>query len=121
LAEFFDKDLLQLFRRSQQYLCWPLLLRRFIERTKAWAHFDIHAWTPKAKPGRPEGAEVLAARLHYDLIEARFRTGTSAEPSEAKGHKFVRRAKGPSAKVVPPTTLYHRRLGYESCRAAPVF
>jgi leucyl aminopeptidase len=36
-----------------------LFLRRFIKRTKAWAH----AWTPNAKPGRPEGAEVLAVRL----------------------------------------------------------
>jgi leucyl aminopeptidase len=36
---------------------------RFVERSKAWAHVDIRAWTPKAKPGRPEGAEVQAARL----------------------------------------------------------
>jgi leucyl aminopeptidase len=49
-----------------------LFLRRFIKRTKAWARFDIQAWTPNAKPGRPEGAEVPAARLLYDLLEARF-------------------------------------------------
>jgi leucyl aminopeptidase len=49
-----------------------LFLRRFIKRTKALAHVDIHASTPKAKPGRPEGAEVLAARLLYDFIEGRF-------------------------------------------------
>jgi leucyl aminopeptidase len=48
-----------------------LFLRRFVERAKAWAHFDIFAWTPKAKPGRPEGAEIQAARLLYDLIEER--------------------------------------------------
>jgi leucyl aminopeptidase len=49
-----------------------LFLRRFVERTKSWAHFDIYAWTPKAKPGRPEGAEVQTARLLYDLLEARY-------------------------------------------------
>jgi leucyl aminopeptidase len=52
-----------------------LFLRRFVERAKAWAHFDIYAWTPKAAPGRPEGAEVQAARLLYDLIEARYGVG----------------------------------------------
>jgi hypothetical protein len=41
---------------------WPLFFRRFVERTKAWAHVAIHAWTPKAKPaGR--NAEVLAVSL----------------------------------------------------------
>jgi leucyl aminopeptidase len=49
-----------------------LFLRRFVEKAKSWAHFDIFAWTPNAKPGRPEGAEVQAARLLYDLIEERF-------------------------------------------------
>jgi hypothetical protein len=70
--KFFDKDLLQLFRRSQQYFWWALFLRRFAERTKALAHVDIHARTPKAKPGRPEGAQVLAIRLLYDLLDAHF-------------------------------------------------
>jgi leucyl aminopeptidase len=52
-----------------------LFLRRFVERTVSWAHFDIYAWTPKAKPGRPEGAEVQAARLLHDLLEARYGAG----------------------------------------------
>ncbi|HET6375610.1 MAG TPA: leucyl aminopeptidase family protein [Methylocella sp.] len=49
-----------------------LFLRRFVERARAWAHFDIYAWTPQDAPGRPEGAEIQAARLLYDLIEARY-------------------------------------------------
>ncbi|HET6378269.1 MAG TPA: leucyl aminopeptidase family protein, partial [Methylocella sp.] len=49
-----------------------LFLRRFVERAKSWAHFDIYAWTPQDAPGRPEGAEIQAARLLYDLIEARY-------------------------------------------------
>ena len=52
-----------------------LFLRRFVERTVSWAHFDIYAWTPKAKPGHPEGAEVQAARLLHDLLEARYGAG----------------------------------------------
>jgi leucyl aminopeptidase len=49
-----------------------LFLRRFVERTKAWAHFDIYGWNPSAKSGRPEGGEVQAARLLFDLFEQRF-------------------------------------------------
>lgn len=52
-----------------------LFLRRFVEKAKAWAHFDIYAWTQKAAPGRPEGAEVQVARLLYDLIEERIAAG----------------------------------------------
>ena len=58
-----------------------LFLRRFVERTASWAHFDIFAWTPKTAPGRPEGAEVQTARLLYDLIEARYGAGTGADQS----------------------------------------
>jgi len=40
-----------------------LFLRRFVEKAKAWAHFDIYAWTPTAKSGRREGGEIQVARL----------------------------------------------------------
>ena len=33
----------------------PAPLRR---RAKSWLHLDIFAWTPSAKPGRPEGADA---------------------------------------------------------------
>ncbi len=49
-----------------------LFLRRFVERAKAWAHFDIYAWTPAEKPARPEGGEIQVARLLFDLIESRY-------------------------------------------------
>ncbi|MDR3408184.1 MAG: leucyl aminopeptidase family protein [Methylovirgula sp.] len=54
-----------------------LFLKRFVEKAKAWTHFDIYAWTPSAKPGRPEGAEVQAARLIFDLLENRYGTRAS--------------------------------------------
>ena len=34
-----------------------LFLRRFVGDV-SWAHFDVFAWTPKPKPGRPKGGEV---------------------------------------------------------------
>ena len=42
------------------------------KRAKAWLHFDIYAWTPTAKPGRPEGGECQAARALYALLAARY-------------------------------------------------
>jgi leucyl aminopeptidase len=48
-----------------------LFLRRFVA-AKAWVHLDIFAWTPAAKPGRPEGAECQSARALYALLCARY-------------------------------------------------
>ncbi len=48
-----------------------LFLRRFVEKTKSWVHFDIYAWNPTAKSARPEGGDVQTARALFDLIEAR--------------------------------------------------
>ena len=49
-----------------------LFLRRFIERTRSWAHFDIYGWNPSTKPARPEGGDAQTARLLYGLLEARY-------------------------------------------------
>ena len=48
-----------------------LFLRRFVT-AKSWLHLDIFAWTPTAKPGRPEGAECQTARALYSLLYARY-------------------------------------------------
>jgi leucyl aminopeptidase len=48
-----------------------LFLRKFIT-AKSWLHLDIFAWTPAAKPGRPEGAELQSARALYALLCARY-------------------------------------------------
>ena len=48
-----------------------LFLRRFVAEPERWAHFDVYCWNAAAKPGRPEGGDIQAARLLYDLIEAR--------------------------------------------------
>jgi leucyl aminopeptidase len=49
-----------------------LFLKRFVSNAKAFAHFDIYAWTPAAKPARPEGGECQAARGLFALIKARY-------------------------------------------------
>lgn len=48
-----------------------IFLRRFVERTKAHVHFDVHAWNLSTMPGKPEGGEVHAARLIYTLAKER--------------------------------------------------
>jgi leucyl aminopeptidase len=48
-----------------------LFMRRFVT-VKSWLHVDLFAWTPVAKPGRPEGGECQSARAIYALLEARF-------------------------------------------------
>jgi leucyl aminopeptidase len=46
-----------------------LFLNRFVERAQSYAHFDIYAWNPSTRPGRPEGGECQAARLTYALAK----------------------------------------------------
>ena len=48
-----------------------LFLRRFVD-APSWLHLDIFAWTPSAKPGRPEGAELQSARALYAMLCARY-------------------------------------------------
>jgi leucyl aminopeptidase len=48
-----------------------LFMRRFVT-IKSWLHVDLFAWTPSAKPGRPEGGECQAARALYALLAARY-------------------------------------------------
>ncbi len=49
-----------------------LFMKRFVSAAKSWLHFDIYAWTPAAKPGRPEGGECQAARAVYALLKDRY-------------------------------------------------
>lgn len=44
-----------------------LFLARFVEKAKTHVHFDIYAWNPAAKPGRPQGgaAQTILALDRY--------------------------------------------------------
>jgi leucyl aminopeptidase len=57
-----------------------LFLGRFVAKAKAWAHFDIAAWSDRPKPGRRKGAEANCARAIYALLRERY--GKSAAPLE---------------------------------------
>ncbi len=49
-----------------------LFLKRFVDRAKAYVHFDIFAWTPAARPGRPKGGEAQAMRALFAVIRNRY-------------------------------------------------
>ena len=48
-----------------------LFLRRFVE-ARSWLHFDIFAWNASAKPARPEGGELMAARALFAVLKERY-------------------------------------------------
>jgi leucyl aminopeptidase len=51
-----------------------LFLNRFVEKAKAWVHFDIPAWIDRPRPGRRKGAEASCARAIYAMLKEHYRT-----------------------------------------------
>jgi leucyl aminopeptidase len=49
-----------------------LFLRRFVEKAGAHVHFDIFAWVPTAKPGRPKGGEQQGMRALFSYLTERY-------------------------------------------------
>ncbi len=49
-----------------------LFLRRFVPKETAWAHLDVFAWRPSAKPGRPKGGDAYALRAAYRMLKGRY-------------------------------------------------
>lgn len=49
-----------------------LFLRRFVENTPNFVHFDIYGWTPAAKPARPKGGACQGPRALLSVIENRY-------------------------------------------------
>ena len=49
-----------------------LFLQRFVPASVLWAHLDFMAWNLSTKPGRPEGAEAMAVRAAFRMIEDRY-------------------------------------------------
>jgi leucyl aminopeptidase len=45
-----------------------LFLKRFVRKAGNWVHFDVFAWTPVARPGRPFGGEAQGIRALYALL-----------------------------------------------------
>ena len=53
-----------------------LFLRRFVPKDIAWAHFDLFAWRPVAKPGRPKGGDAMSLRAVWATLKARYASGS---------------------------------------------
>jgi leucyl aminopeptidase len=49
-----------------------LFLQRFVTRSRAWAHVDVFAWSPRTRPGRPEGALGQGMRAAFAAVAARY-------------------------------------------------
>ena len=49
-----------------------LFLKRFVEKTPSWAHFDIFSWNPTDCPHGPTGGEAQVIRALEKVISARF-------------------------------------------------
>ncbi len=49
-----------------------LFLQKFAPATGVWAHMDIFAWNPRARPGWPEGGEAQAMRACFEMLSRRF-------------------------------------------------
>jgi leucyl aminopeptidase len=49
-----------------------LFLKRFVDKAKAWAHFDVYAWNPKPRAHGPAGGEIQAARALFELLSERY-------------------------------------------------
>jgi leucyl aminopeptidase len=52
-----------------------LFLSEFVDEGISWAHLDIMAWNPTARPGRPEGGEAMAMRTAFATIRERYTGG----------------------------------------------
>ncbi|MBE9557648.1 MAG: leucyl aminopeptidase family protein [Proteobacteria bacterium] len=52
-----------------------LFLAEFVDDGVSWAHLDIMAWNPAARPGRPEGGEAMAMRAAFATIKERYAGG----------------------------------------------
>jgi leucyl aminopeptidase len=49
-----------------------LFLKQFVAQARAYVHFDIFAWTPQSRPGRPKGGEAQGQRALFTVIRDRF-------------------------------------------------
>jgi len=49
-----------------------LFLDRFIAAGQTWAHFDLFAWNPTARPGRPKGGAATGLAAAWGLLSARY-------------------------------------------------
>ncbi|MBO6724919.1 MAG: leucyl aminopeptidase family protein [Rhizobiaceae bacterium] len=49
-----------------------LFLRRFVEKARSWAHFDVFGWSPQERPHCPVGGEAQAIRALDSVIAKHY-------------------------------------------------
>ena len=49
-----------------------LFLRRFVEKSRSWAHFDIYGWCPSERPHCPVGGEAQGIRALFAVLQTRY-------------------------------------------------
>ncbi|MAN75749.1 MAG: leucyl aminopeptidase [Rhizobiales bacterium] len=49
-----------------------LFLNRFVKPETEWMHFDIFAWAPEARPGRPYGGTDQGIRALFGVLKTRY-------------------------------------------------
>ncbi|MCC6876596.1 MAG: leucyl aminopeptidase family protein [Sandaracinaceae bacterium] len=49
-----------------------VFLAEFVERARAWAHFDVYGWNEGARAGRPLGGEATGLRAIHELLLERY-------------------------------------------------
>lgn len=51
-----------------------LFLQHFVSETTPWVHFDVYAWNPSDRPGRPEGGEAQTIRAVFAYLAGKYGT-----------------------------------------------
>jgi len=49
-----------------------LFLKRFAPTSGGWAHLDLMAWNPRARPGWPVGGEAMTIRAVFRALQRRY-------------------------------------------------
>ena len=98
-----------------------LFLQAFVPDEIPWAHFDIMAWTTRARPARPVGGEAMAlracVRVSRKALPAVTRRTTAAgspyltdsRPQPRIGGKRGPRGRSPSRPVDGPSRPHRNR------------
>ncbi|MNT82114.1 multifunctional aminopeptidase A [compost metagenome] len=50
-----------------------LFLKRFVDKSTRWVHFDIFGWSPSERPHSPVGGEAQGIRALYRYVRTNLR------------------------------------------------
>jgi leucyl aminopeptidase len=74
-ARLFRSDIADLNNNSESgfagAIVGALFLERFVPKGIPWAHFDLYAWNPTPRPGRPKGGAATGLAAAFAMLAAR--------------------------------------------------